>query len=126
MTQGDNPAGLRKAVDAQVHPMLAAGPSADRVADAAEPSNRESSAPLARAKPAKSGRGKAAKGSDVRASKRAKDRKAARRREKGQRVDLKVKVPKSLRRTVRDLAKSRGVRPDDVVTEILRTALDDR
>lgn len=44
----------------------------------------------------------------------------------GKRVDLKVSVPKRLRTQVRDMARRRGVSPDEVVEQILEAALDDR
>jgi hypothetical protein len=43
---------------------------------------------------------------------------------KDKNVDLAVRVPKSLRKKIRAMAKDRKVTPDDVVSEILRTALD--
>ena len=43
---------------------------------------------------------------------------------KDKNVDLAVRVPKSLRKKIRAMAKDRKVTPDDIVSEILRTALD--
>lgn len=154
--------GLRRAEDADVHPMLVED---DPVTDAARAPTP--GAPLAAAgaasggtavrsgKPAKSGKsakrgetgklGKPAKsgeagksGKPAKAGKSAKPGRPGKPGNRagapdarvpdvaGKRVDLKVSVPKRLRTQVRDMARRRGVSPDEVVEQILEAALDDR
>jgi hypothetical protein len=154
--------GLRRAEDADVHPMLVEDDPAADAAGAPAPGSPLAAASTASGgkhvrpgKPAKPGKtakqgetaksgmtakqgetGKLSKpakssktakpGKDTKSGKRAASGEGRARAGAGKRVDLKASVPKRLRTRVREMARRRGVSPDEVVEQILEAALDER
>jgi len=144
--------GLRRADDADVHPMLvddepvvtgaapapgAPVPDTPLVSAGGRTASDQLATKRAKGKPGKAGKaGKADKpGKEARAAGRKDGGKVKREKATGKestagggskRVDLGVSVPKRMRTRVREMARTRGVTTDEIVEQILDAALEDR
>jgi len=120
MTATPRPA-LRRANDADIHPALAVVPAkeASTLRRSARPGDDS-------AKPdsGKSGSGKKGK-KGKRYQGAGRSTSDTMRPGSNKKVDLKVKVPKSMRKEIRAISKASGASPDELVTEVLNAWLGD-